>query len=125
MNEIEMLQRIDALEREIVALKGQKYEDMKQQAAERISDRYKLGDDYELLLESAQRHIEVGDTDTLSDVTARLEEELKSVCKRAGKPEPADSVGMITNWAQERARVEASDIEYSRNLEKLVFKGNV
>ena len=125
MNEIEMLQRIDALEREIVALKGQKYEDMKQQAAERISDRYKLGDDYELLLESAQRHIEAGDTDTLSDVTARLEEELKSVCKRAGKPEPADSVGMITNWAQERARVEASDIEYARNIERLVFKGNV
>lgn len=125
MNEIEMLQRIDALEREIVALKGQKYEDMKQQAAERIASKFRLSDDYELLLESASRHISISDTDTLGDVTARLEDELKAVCKRAGKAEPADSVGMITNWAQERARVEASDIEYSRNLEKLVFKGNV
>lgn len=121
MNEIEMLQRIDALEREIVALKGQKYEDLKQQAAERISDRYKLGDDYELLLESAQRHIEVGDTDTLGDVTARLEDELRAVCKRAGKPEPADSVGMITNWAQERARVEASNVEFSKTIESKIY----
>lgn len=125
MLEQELTERITALENEVKALRGQKYEDMKQQAAQRISDRYKLGDDYELLLESAQRHIEVGNTDTLSDVTARLEEELKSVCKRAGKPEPADCVGMIDAWAKTRADIAASDKEYARNLEKLVFKGNV
>lgn len=125
MNELEMTERITALENEIATMKAAKYENLKEQAAQRITDRYRLDDSYLLLLESAQRHIEVGDTDTLSDVTARLEEELKSVCKRAGKPEPADSVGMITNWAQERARIEASNVEYSRNLEKLAFKGNV
>ena len=125
MNEIEMLARISALENEIATMKAAKYENLKQQAAERIIDRYKLGDDYELLLESAQRHIEVGDGDTLSDVTAAMEDELRAVCKRAGKPEPADSVGMITNWAQERARIEASDLQYSRDLERLIYKGNV
>lgn len=125
MNEIEMLQRIDALEREIVALKGQKYEDMKQQAAERISDRYKLGDDYELLLESACRHIKVSDGDTLGDVTAAMESELKEICRKARKPEPADCVGMIDAWAKTRADIAASDKEYARSIEKLVFKGNV
>ena len=121
MNELEMTERITALENEIATMKAAKYDNLKQQAAERISDRYKLGDDYELLLESAQRHIEVGDTDTLSDVTARLEEELKSVCKRAGKPEPADSVGMITNWAQERERIEASNVEFSKTIESKIY----
>ncbi len=125
MNEQEMLARICALENEVKALRGQKYEDMKQQAADAIVNKYRLDDSYQLLLESAARHISVSSTDTLGDVTAAMEDELRAVCKRAGKPEPADSVGMITNWAQERARIEASDIEYSRNLVKLVFKGNV
>lgn len=125
MNEIEMLQRIDALEREIVALKGQKYEDMKQQAAERISDRYKLSDDYELLLESAQRHIEVGDTDTLGDVTARLEDELKAVCKKAGKAAPADCLGMVEAWAKTRADIAAADRQFAKNIEGMIYRGTI
>ncbi len=120
-----MLSRISALENEIAAMKAAKYDNLKEQAAQRISDKYRLSDDYELLLESAQRHIEVGDGDTLSDVTTRLEEELKSVCKRAGKAAPASAVDMIQDWAQERARIEAADRLYSKNIERLVFKGNV
>ena len=125
MNEIEMLARISALENEIAAMKAAKYDNLKQQAAERITDRYRLDDSYLLLLESAQRHIEIADGDTLGDVTARLEEELKSVCKRAGKEEPADCVGMITNWAKERARVEASNVEFSKTIESKIYRGNV
>ena len=121
MNEIEMLARISALENEIATMKAAKYENLKEQAAQRISDKYRLSDDYELLLESASRHISISDTDTLGDVTARLEEELKSVCKRAGKAEPADCVGMITNWAQERERIESSNVEFSKTIESKIY----
>ncbi len=125
MLEQELTERITALENEVKALRGQKYEDMKQQAAERIADRYRLDDSYLLLLESASRHISIGDTDTLSDVTARLEEELKSVCKRAGKTEPADCLGMVEAWAKTRADIAASNVEFSKTIESKIYRGTV
>lgn len=125
MLEQELTERITALENEVKALRGQKYEDMKQQAADAIVNKYRLDDSYQLLVESAGRHIQITDGDTLSDVTAAMEDELRTICQRAGKPEPAEPLGMVEAWAKRRADIAAADREFSKTIESKIYRGTV
>ena len=125
MNEIEMLARISALENEIATMKAAKYDNLKEQAAQCIADKFRLDDSYLLLLESASGHLTLDESDSQLSVNRKLEDEFLSVCRRAHKPEPATPVGLVEAWAKTRADIAAADKEYARSIEKLVFKGNV
>jgi len=119
MNEIEMMQRLAALESEVKTLKKQKFEGMKQVAVEAIRRKYpnlNLDDRYELLFESACHHVEIKESDSQFDVTSKIEAELRNVCKKANIEEPTTGNAIVESYLKKRQLKENDNQTYAEQV---------
>lgn len=118
MSELELMQRISALESEVKNLKAQKHENMKRIAVDHLYDKYPTMDDsYELFLDSACQHVQILDVDNQDDVNTKVENELIALCKKHGKEEPSQSIA-AKNWIENYHKNEEENRKHAETLKK-------
>lgn len=117
MSEIELTQRINSLEKELGILKGQKYESMKRTAVDCIRSSYPNADErMDMVYESACLHVQVSDADTQSDVNRKIEEEVRSICRKYNLQEPSNSSVDIKDYWDKMQRKEEGDRKYAEEV---------
>lgn len=119
MGEFEMMQRIDALEKEVKALRGQKYDSMKQTAVDAICQKYpNLDDSFDMVFESACLHVQVEESDTQFDVNRKIEDEVRAICKKYKMEEPCNSREVFNKYIEKVKKQEEDNQRYAEELKQ-------
>lgn len=111
-------ERIAALEKENAMLRKQYSENFRQQAAEKLVEKYRLAEDYELFLENAMNKVVVNDGDTISEVADRMYDIIKDSCRRSGVEVPITPREEMDDYIQKLKKKQVDNERYAEQMKK-------